>query len=491
MKKLKYYIIPIFALAMLTVSCSDDLERFPFNSIEQSQAFKTIEDAANWDNGFYAFFRGRVSGSIQFVTDIQADQLNASKDFGNRNGFPHRWDGFLAADGTISSIWSSLYSGITNVNVALAGFETLELEDAGEIAQLEVFKADAHFARAYYYYQLIIRYANDYDPATAGTDLGVPLLLEYDVNALPARATVQQVYNQILIDLQAASTGLAGIAGSQGSNYFNADVVKALEARVKLSMEDWTGAKTAADLLINSGTYPLMTSSLELSDMWTNDNPQEVIYQPFVSAPNELTNTNAIYLGFNADDATWTPDFIPSQWVVDEFDNADIRKSVYFDEKNVKIQGAVTPGISLVNKFPGNPALFTSANTNYQHAPKVFRIAEMYLISAEAGLMGAGNGDVPLNALRNARNLPSILSPTMADLKEERFRELAFEGFRLDDLKRWDEGFTRRDPQDTNLINVGTGYESLSKTATDPKFTWAIPANDETINPNIVQNPGW
>jgi starch-binding outer membrane protein, SusD/RagB family len=38
----------------------------------------------------------------------------------------------------------------------------------------------------------------------------------------------------------------------------------------------------------------------------------------------------------------------------------------------------------VINKYPGNPALFTAASTNYQHKPKVFRVAEMYLIAAEA-----------------------------------------------------------------------------------------------------------
>ncbi|WP_238988360.1 RagB/SusD family nutrient uptake outer membrane protein [Aureibaculum marinum] len=491
MKKLIKNFILILAVGLLSVACSDDLNRVPFDSIEQSQSFKSINDAENWDNGFYAYFRGRVSGNIQFLPDVQSDQLNASKDFGNRNGFPHRWEGFLAADYDISDIWSKLYSGITNANIAIAGFETLELEDPTEIATLEIYKADAHFVRAYYYFELVKRFSKDYDPATASSDLGVPLVLEYDVNALPARSTVQQVYDQILADIQVASTGLAGVSGSQGSNYFNADVVKALEARVKLTMEDWSGAKTAADELINSETYPLITSETVLADMWTNDYAQEVIYQPFLSAPNELTNTNSIYLGYNPDTDDFTPDFIPSKWVVDMYEDNDIRKNVYFDVKDVRIQGSVTPNIYLVNKFPGNPALWTSATTNYQNAPKVFRIAEMYLISAEAALMSTGDAATPLNALREARGLSAIGSPTMQDLKDERFRELAFEGFRLDDLKRWGDGVTRHDPQDLSLINTGSDYDSLSKDPSDPKFVWGIPARDQTVNPNLVQNPGW
>tara|TARA_R110002049_G_scaffold305931_1_gene503537 strand:+ start:3518 stop:5014 length:1497 start_codon:yes stop_codon:yes gene_type:complete len=498
MKKIKLnIIIPIVVLLMTAISCSDDLDRFPYNSIVSEQSFQTFADAENWNNTFFAGFRGRVSGLYQISTDIQGDQLNATIDYGNRNGSPHRMDeSFLADDYTIRDTWSGYYSTLRNVNVAIAGFETFDFEDPAERASLNIFKGNAHFVRAYYYFQLVNRFANVYNPSTADTDLGVPLVLEYDVNATPSRSTVQDVYNQILDDLQIASTALSGEAGSQGSNYFNKDVVKALEARIKLTMQDWVGAKAAADLLIGSGTYPLITSQAGLANMWTNDFAQEVIYQPFVSAPDELAPTNGgIYLGYNGGSDTYTPDFLPSQWVIDMYDDADYRKDVYFTVPNVvRFSNGDYTDLTVVNKFPGNPALFTGVNTNYQHAPKVFRIAEMYLISAEAALnIPGGDAATPLNALRDARNVPTIPSPTMQDLKDERFRELAFEGFRLDDIKRWGDAITRSAPQNTGVIELGPNFNLLSKPAGTLKFTWGIPSRDMTVNPGLKgqQNPGW
>ena len=43
------------------------------------------------------------------------------------------------------------------------------------------------------------------------------------------------------------------------------------------------------------------------------------------------------------------------------------------------------------------------------------------------------------------------------------------------------------------MINVGANYNTLSIAADDNKFTWAIPTNDMTTNPNLAgaQNPGW
>ncbi len=327
------------------------------------------------------------------------------------------------------------------------------------------------------------------------------MVLRYKPTDQPGRATVKEVYDQILSDLAQAKTLLASVAGARGSTRFTIHSVKALEARVRLNMQDWNGAKTLAEDVIGSGTYPLYTTSGGLLSMWKDDATQEVIQQAFVSKPNELANTNSIYLGFIPATGKFAPDFIPSQWVVDKYDAADLRKNVYFAQKNCYIQGTDYPNIWLVNKYQGNPLLFTGATTNYQQAPKIFRVAELYLISAEAGAKLGGASEVAalarLNSLRNARGLTSLVGLTgtalMNEIRDERFRELAFEGFRLYDLKRWHLGFTRSAPQNLNMIQVGSNYNTLAIAADDPKFTWAIPTNDMTTNPNLAgaQNPGW
>ena len=51
MKKIKLnIIIPIVVLLMTAISCSDDLDRFPYNSIVSEQSFQTFADAENWNN---------------------------------------------------------------------------------------------------------------------------------------------------------------------------------------------------------------------------------------------------------------------------------------------------------------------------------------------------------------------------------------------------------------------------------------------------------
>ena len=193
MKKIFNKNLIAFASILTLASCEKKLDLYPYNSIELSQSFQTIKDATTWNNGLYADLRGRVYGSYNISQDVQADQLNATLDFGNRNGNPHRWgSSFLADDGALSGAWAGYYGALRNINMTIAGYEKIKTTSAAELATLTTCKGDAFLARAYYYSELILRFAKAYDPASAATDLGVPLVLEYDLEARPARATINR-----------------------------------------------------------------------------------------------------------------------------------------------------------------------------------------------------------------------------------------------------------------------------------------------------------
>lgn len=485
-------------MAVGIVSC--DLERYPFNQIEQSQAFKTVKDAEALRNGFYAELRGRLHGIYMYTMDIQADIFNASLDYGNRNGAPHDWVNFLATDYTIRDTWRNQYSALVEINNFIENIDLIVPEDEDEADMIDMFKGEAYFMRAYYYHNLVKRFAKDYDPGSADTDLGVPLILTFDITLLPERSTVAQVYEQIKNDLDDAKVFLADVQGAQSADRITLDAALALEARVNLDMHDWAGAITSANAIINSGRYPLISDQDEFNDMWLNDVSTEVIFQYPLSAPNELTNGMGLYLNYRPDGDNYAPDWVPQQWVVDQYDVADIRRAAYLTQNELYIQGTVYPDIFCLSKFPGNPDLYTGANSNYQNKPKVFRVAEMYLIVAEAGAQNpATEADAltALNELRTKRGLTALVGVTgsalMDEVKAERTRELLGEGFRLDDLKRWDMGFSRTAPQNTDLIVEGPNFSEKTVTADNPKFVWGIPANDLTTNPNIgsQQNEGW
>lgn len=485
-------------LMLMAVSC--ELDRYPYDQIEQSQAFQTISDAEQLRNGMYANLRGRLYGIYTYATDLQADIFNATLEYGNRNGDVHRWTTFLSDDNTISGVWRGYYGALVNVNNLINKIDNIVPEDAAEQAELDQYKGEAFLIRAYYYHQLVLRFAKDYEPATAGTDLGVPLVLEFDVTLLPGRASMQATYDQIISDITQAKTLLAGVSGMQDAPYLTYDAALALEARVRLCMHDYTGASAVANSLITSGTYTLIDNEMDLSIMWVNDESTEVIFQYPLSAPNELGNTQGLYLRYQPAEDYYQPDWVPQQWVIDLYDPADIRRNVYLDQKLINMQGLDYPNIWVINKYSGNPALFTTVNTNYQQKPKVFRLAEMYLIKAEADAQTPATEAAALtalNSLRTNRGLTALSGLTgtalMDAIKEERTREFMAEGFRLDDLKRWHMGFTRSTPQSMDFIQTGADFEQKTVAADADKFVWGIPANDITTNPNIKdqQNNGW
>lgn len=487
--------LAIGALSLVTMtSCSKKLLNLnPSNEIALGESFTQVSDAQKWDAGMYASLRGNTYGQFIMATDIQADQLNATQDYGNNYGGQHTWEGFTAGDYTISGEWSQYYSAIASIDVAIEGFAGIKPTNATDSASLNQYLGDAYLARAYYFHQLVLRWAKAYDPSTASTDPGIPLTTKYDYTALPSRATVADSYTQILSDITAARALLNGVTGSTGSKTFSQDAVLALEARVKLCMQDWAGAKVAADSVIATGTYPLISNQADFANIWASDAGDESIVQLNASQPQEVPASENVYISFNSSTGFNDPLYMPAQWMVDLYDNADIRKTAYFLNGSVAIQDVEYDNVWVVNKFPGAPYLQTGTYSNYEQAPKIFRVAEDYLISAEAAFQAGNTGAAltTLNQLRVARGTAALGAVTLQDIMDERTRELAFEGFRLDDLKRWNLGFTRHGSQNPNMLVGGANYTGQTQPAGAPKFVWGLPTNDITLNKNLVQNPGW
>ena len=254
--------------------------------------------------------------------------------------------------------------------------------------------------------------------------------------------------------------------------------------------------------------YALADSADALKTLFTDDAGSEIIFVFYASTTELPADYGTQFVrDQNSKNDYYLPQYIPTQTLVDMYDDADYRKGVYFlkaENSTCEINGnKIATPVYLMNKYPGNPALQTTAGTkNYCNAFKVFRIAEMYLIAAEAGLYAQG-GDAKtyLNALRTKRGLSALDNVTLADVKAERTRELMFEGNRISDLKRWGDGISSRKPQtgkigtgeSFGLIESGSMFENLSVTSDDYRFVWPVPSNEIYANQILAgqQNPGW
>ena len=529
------YIKIFFFLFIAGSLLSCDLDRFPAADIAREESLLTIQDARNWENGIMIGLRQRQNGVFAVKQEVQADLVNATHAFGNRMGDPHRWNDFESSNQDLGEVWYGYFEALSNINNLIneaPGLDALIYANpnhrpaaviASERAELARIVGVARLARAFYKHELALRWASAYNPATSATALGIPLVTAFDLTAMPARATLRETYEFILADIAAARAALAEVAPPTTGVpvRFNRDVVEALEARVRLYMQDWTGAITAANRVIATGRYPLVNTAEGMMQMWRYDTSSEIIMQAFTSsvelprlrlrraiaagATTLSIMSNLQFLGFQSATNTFQPDFLPTQGVVDLFDADDIRRGVYFDNtRYFNLRGDSISGIYLISKFRGNPNIAGSA-TNADQAPLIFRAAEMHLIVAEASFEAgnAANALAALNTLRTARGLTALTGISgdvlRDEIRDERTRELAFEGRRLFDLRRWNLPMTRKAPQvrmvngEPNLdhLSSGAGFYNLSIPAGNHRFIWGIPANDMMMNPNLYQNPGW
>ncbi|WP_197053686.1 RagB/SusD family nutrient uptake outer membrane protein [Sphingobacterium sp. T2] len=142
---MKKYILMGIAITSLLSSC--DLDLYPYNVIESSQSFKTVSDAKNWANRLHSDLRGRVYGHYILSPDIQADQLNATSDYGNNYGSVHRWTDLTSDNYQIRDNWQGYYSALINVNTAIEGFATISPANANEEKELKEYVGMAHLVR--------------------------------------------------------------------------------------------------------------------------------------------------------------------------------------------------------------------------------------------------------------------------------------------------------------------------------------------------------
>ena len=242
----------------------------------------------------------------------------------------------------------------------------------------------------------------------------------------------------------------------------------------------------------------------DFTELWTNDSGEECIMQLYAdyAASSVPSSIDAGYVSLNAN-GIYAPDYIPEQWIVDMYSGEDIRGAIWFEEHTLTYQ-SLTGNAVILTKFPGNRSLQDPSVTTSSHIQKIkpFRIAEQYLIAAEA-YAALGNDEAAYDyysKLVAARTLGfegrAITGEALKKaIKDERVKELIGEGFRFYDLKRYGEGFVRTAAQNAEII-TGAGSELtelMNCSATNFRWLWPIPQAEIDSNPQIAeqQNPGY
>ena len=498
---MKKNIISILSVALsVAVLASCDLNLVPNSAIAYSEAERLIQTSSNltaMENGILSSYRSVQNGDYVIPQELMFDGFNATIDFGNNYGPIHKTDhNFTSADYDVEDYWAYNYFAIKNYNVLLANINDVdaELKDAATIV-----KGEAFFFRASSYLNLARHFGKAYKAASAETDPCIPLVLAYNQNEKPARASVAEVYKAIKADLDSAAVFLADVKGAPRSVKPTIDAVNALYARYYLDIADYAKAAEYAHKVIDTGTYALENSVEALNADFVSDNGTEPVLQLAISMTEFTGNDFSPWLLAQADTKveggeSFRPYYLPSKKLIDAYEDGDIRKAWFDNTVPVLFSGRYYTGeFYTFVKFRGNPSLTSSPIRNARQAPKPIRISEMYLIAAEAELTsnpGAAKAD--LNALQAARGA-SQTAATADNIQQEWFKETVGEGFRMSCLKRWGKGFSGRAPQAnaTNVVQQGQYFTEKEFKADSYFFQWPIPSHELKINKNLKQNEGY
>ncbi|MCF0174979.1 MAG: RagB/SusD family nutrient uptake outer membrane protein [Bacteroidales bacterium] len=485
MKRTAYILLLI--AGMLSVSC---LDKLPTDGIPAETAITTVADAAQAVTGIYSAYKSSAlySGNLTLLPDIQADLVYAVNGYSNTYGDIWRWN-ILSNDELVTGTWAALYGVIGRCNFLLDRTPDImkKLTDDDLADELSVYEAEAYFARALAYSELVKFWCKTYESrAQAEKELGVVISKTYNSKETPVRATLAESYDFIISDLEKAEKGLTPKEGYTGSFYdsiyFSLYTVYALRARLALYMNDWENAVKYSSLVIDSGKFWLSDCN-ELYDseysyydyMWQMDHSTEAIWKVGFELTSYGGSLGRVF--FNYDYSSFKPDYVPATWVLNLYESSDLRYSSFFET----VQTGYSHGLTwpLVVKYLGN-AEYLAAGILHVNMPKVFRLSEQYLIRAEAYIRQnqLSKAATDITTLRKARyssysGTALNESNAMETIENERVRELFMEGFRLNDLKRWHKGF-KREPQEQSISNGS----SLNVAADAPLFVWPIPQHE-------------
>jgi len=500
LKNVKILFVALTALC--AVSC---LDKVPQSAIPQQQAMQTFDDAEQTVTGIYSLLKSSAlySGYLTILPDLQTDLVYAVDGYSNTYGNFWLWT-IRSTTSEIESVYASLYQIIASCNFYLDYVPRVvaATTDENKLNDLNTYTGEVYAIRALAYSELLKCYCKAYKPETAERELGVVLrTTTLDKQPLP-RASLYDSYQQVIKDLERAEELLDEDNDAYSSAFVTRAMVLALHARVALYMEDWQSAVKYSTELIESRNFALSsavsyyTNNMTYFDyMWNYDVATEIIWRIGFTTTSYGGALGQSFLGFNVDYTYYYPDYVPAQWVLDLYSNSDMRYSSYF----YTLPTGYNHGLQwpLLVKYFGNQDFINNALIYHTVMPKPFRLAEQYLIRAEALCrqqtpnFSAATKDI--NTLRASRIVSGGGVNLTADnyieqIAAERVRELYMEGFRLHDFKRWGElyrggeGFTRT-PQSNSL----TEGSSLSVKADDPLFVWPIPIHEIEAPGSLVQ----
>ena len=480
MKNIKYI---VFAALLGIVSCKKtELDLFPYNQIETSQAFNTEPDVTLALNGMYAGLRTSGSYFVNGTWNIMADVLSDNL-IPDRSG-PGRGTLLTFSEWryTGQNTYSLMQGGYTIIRRANAILENIEKFKEGAFKNNA--KGEALALRAMVYFDMSRVYAKTYENASA-TDSVMPYITSTDPTIKPSKEPVKGFYEKVIADLESAKSL---IGTTNGIYRFNKAAVSGLLSRVYLYKGDMAACIAASNDAL--GATPNVGTLAVFPRIWVDDPTANaaVLFKVRNTVSDNLNAQGVNYYqtvgGEKKAEYVITYDF--RQLYVSE----DIRTATYLQQNS--FVGKSFNNVIKYNGRPGDPDGVVDG--------KVIRTAEVLLNRAEAYYRSSPSNPVAaladlvlLKTNRYKDYVPETLTGValLNEIYLQRRLELAFEGDRFWDLKRRNLPVTRDAVHGDLADGGGIPFVFTTLPAGDFKFQLPYPVEEVNFNNNFFQNPDY
>jgi hypothetical protein len=440
---------------MMLAGCEDFLDtQDPTGQISRENVFEDEITATAAVTTLYAKLRDEVlvtgnSSGLGFLMGLYADELEYYGMPGEpfETFYNHQ---IIASDVLVSRLWNSSYNLIYMTNAAIEGLETSQNLSAPTKEQLI---GEALFIRGLSHFYLTNLFGE------------IPYITttNYSQNKQVSRMIGNEIYDHLISDLESAKALL-------GENYIGAErirankyAVSALLARVYLYSGEWVKAENESSLVINhTGLYSLPT----LESEFLKSSPAAILQLKTKMEGFYTTEATTLVFAFGP------PPFVAlHESLLTAMEDDDQRRAHWI--------GEVTDGTNFwyySNKYKQTPGAEYSV---------VFRLAEQYLIRAEARARqnNSSGAREDLNVIRNRAGLTDTSATTQEELleavlQERRIELLLEQGHRWFDVKRFNKA-------DAVLAPIKPGWRPTN-------ILLPIPETELLMNPNLnPQNNGY
>jgi starch-binding outer membrane protein, SusD/RagB family len=420
MKQSKYLYLFVAAAMLLAAGCSKFLIRPQDGQLTKDQALKDESSLIAFMNGVYTLAGDNdfYGGRIETLSELLGDHLRGDKLTGDYSEIYKRQNSIFG--GTRDEFYKKGYNIINKANVAL---ENLNLASS----KRNYIEGEAKFFRALGHFELVRLFAHPYGYVSGNTQPGIPLRVNTGIES-QNRASVKEVYDQVLNDLLAADSLLP--ADPENGKYYTLTrwAAKGYLAKVYFQMNDFANAFTYADQVIKSGRFQLDDSYDKRFSLGLSKEGILVIG----NQTTQYTPGGELRNNFRSDKS------LPTLNYTDQFYNTATAKAT--DKRKAWYSNSLQAGYNVLTKY----------NKDYFDLP-VIHLTEIKLIRAESGAeIALSNPSALATAITDindiltraygstSQNLPSNVTAAtvISTVRSERELELVGEGNRIQEIKR-------------------------------------------------------